>query len=319
MRAVVADRYGPPEVLRLEDVERPSPEDDEILVRIRATTVNRTDCALRAGDPPVARLYTGVRAPRWRILGSELAGEVAAVGAAVDEFRLGDRVFGENAGRLGAHAEYVCVRQDAPVAHMPAGMGFVEAAPICDGAILALNCLRPARLRGGERVLVYGASGAIGTAAVQLAKRFGAHVTAVCAPDGLATVITLGADAVLDHTREDFTQRGETYDVILDAVGKLSFARCRPALRPHGAYLATDGLANIGLAAVTGLTRGRRVVFPIPPRYTKQDVLFLKGLIEAGRFRAVVDRCYPLEEVVAASRYVESGQKLGSVVLTVGT
>ena len=209
MRAVVADRYGPPEVLRLEDVERPSPEDGEILVRVRATTVNRTDCALRAGDPPVARLYTGVRAPRWRILGSELAGEVAAVGAAVDEFRLGDRVFGENAGRLGAHAEYVCVRQDAPVAHMPAGMGFVEAAPVCDGAILALNCLRPARLRGGERVLVYGASGAIGTAAVQLAKRFGAHVTAVCAPDGLATVITLGADAVLDHTREDFTQRGE--------------------------------------------------------------------------------------------------------------
>jgi NADPH:quinone reductase-like Zn-dependent oxidoreductase len=241
---------------------------------------------------------------------------VEAVGAAVHEFRVGARVFGVNPWRLGAQAEYVCVRQDAPVAPMPDGIGFVEAAAVCDGAILALNCLRPARLRGGEQILVYGASGSIGTAGVQLAKHFGAHVTAVCASDGIALVRSLGGDAVIDYTREDFTRRGARYDVVFDAVGKLSYRRCRGSLTPGGAYLATDGLANIPLAVLTARGRGRRVVFRIPPRYTKQDVLFLKSLIETGKYRAVVDRCYPLEDVVAATRYVETERKLGNVVLT---
>src|SRR5215470_1763183 len=188
MRAVVADRYGPPEVLRLQDVERPVPRDDEVLVRIHATTVNRSDCGVRAGDPFVGRMVTGLRRPRWRILGSEFAGEVAATGAAAGEFRVGERVFGVNAWRLGAHAEFVRVRQDAPLAPLPAGMDFADAAAVCDGAILALNCLRPARLKAGDRVLVYGASGSIGTAGVQLAKYFGAHVTAVCAGNGVELV-----------------------------------------------------------------------------------------------------------------------------------
>jgi NADPH:quinone reductase-like Zn-dependent oxidoreductase len=282
-----------------------------------ARTVNRTDCAFRGGKPLIGRLYTGLRRPRWRIPGSELAGEVQAVGAAVGEFRVGERVFGVNAGRFGAHAGFLCVRHGAPVAHMPADTGFFDAAAVCDGAILALNCLRPARLRGGERVLVYGASGSIGTAGVQLAKHFGAEVTAVCGRNGLAMVSSLGADDVIDYTREDFTLAGVRYDVVFDAVGKHSFGRSRAALKPGGAYLATDGWRNLALALLTARAPGRRVLFRIPPRYTKQDVLFLKSLIEAGRYRAVVDRCYPLEDVVDASRYVETEQKLGNVVLMV--
>jgi NADPH:quinone reductase-like Zn-dependent oxidoreductase len=261
---------------------------------------------------------TGLRRPRWRIPGSELAGEDEAVGAAVGEFRVGERVFGVNAGRFGAHAEFVCVRQAAPVAHMSASMRFVEVAAVCDGAILALNCLRPARLRGGERVVVDGAPGSIGTAGVRLAKHFDAAVTAVCASNGVAIVRSLGADDVIDYTREDFTRGGERYDVVFDAVGKHSFGRSRGALKPGGAYLATDGWGNLGLALLTARAPGRRVLFRIPPRYTKRDVRFLKSLIEAGRYRAVVDRCYPLEDVVDASRYVETEQKLGNVVLMVG-
>jgi NADPH:quinone reductase-like Zn-dependent oxidoreductase len=317
MRAVVTDRYGPPEVQRLEEVDRPTPRDDEILVRVHATTVNRSDCWIRSGEPALGRVVTGLRRPRWRILGSEFAGEVEGAGAAVREFRPGDRVFGVNAWRLGAHAEFVCVRESAPVATMPAGMAFTDAAAICDGAILALNCLRPARLRAGGRVLVYGASGSIGTAGVQLAKRFGAHVTAVCAGDGVALARTLGADDVVDYTRDDFTRAGPIYDVVFDAVGKQSFRRCRGSLRPGGAYLATDGVANLGLALLTARTSRRRVVFTIPPRYRKQDVLFLRSLIEAGQYRAVVDRGYALADVVAATRYVETERKLGNVVLGV--
>jgi NADPH:quinone reductase-like Zn-dependent oxidoreductase len=317
MRAVVADRYGPPDVLRIEAVPDPSPGPGEIVVRVHATTVNRSDTAYRAAVPPVARLVTGLRRPRRRVLGSEFAGEVHATGADVREFAPGDRVFGVNAWALGAHAELIRVRERAPVAHMPEGLGFVEAAAVCDGAILALNCLRPANVKAGDRVLVYGASGSIGTAGVQLAKERGAHVTAVCGADGVELVRALGPDAVVDRGREDFTRNGERYDVVFDAVGKLSFARCRASLTPAGAYLATDGFANMALAVFTARNRGQRVLFKIPPRYAKEDVLLLKSLIEAGRYRAVVDRAYALEDVVEASRYVETGRKLGNVVLTV--
>jgi NADPH:quinone reductase-like Zn-dependent oxidoreductase len=312
MRAVVADRYGPPEILRMEDVPRPVPGAGDVLVRIRATTVTRSDSAYRAGHPPVARLVTGLRRPRQRILGSEFAGDVEAVGTAVRDFQAGDPVFGVNSWSLGAHAELICVRQSAPVAPLPTGIPYGDAAAVCDGAILALNCLRPARLRGGERVLVYGASGSIGTAGVQLAKHLGAHVTAVCAGNGLDLVRSLGADEVIDYTHEDFTRRGMTYDVIFDAVGKHSFARCRAVLNPGGAYLATDGFINLALRF---LARRKRVVFAIPPRYTKQDVLMLKGLLETGEYRAVVDRTYPFEEIAEATRYVETEQKLGNVVI----
>ena len=316
MRAVVHDRYGGPDVLRVEEVERPIPKEDEVLVKIHATTVNRTDCGTRAAEPFISRFFTGLRRPKRRILGSELAGKVEAVGAAVSQFEVGDRVFGM---RAGAHAEFVCVREDRSLAHKPAGMSFEEAAAVCDGAIIALACLRKADLRKGRSILIYGASGSIGTAAVQLAKYFDADVTAVCNTKNVELVRSLGANRVIDYTQEDFTQSNETYDVIFDAVGKHSFRRCRGSLKPGGIYIETDlgFLWHVPvLALLTRRLGDKRVTLPIP-KYTKEDVLFLKELIEAGRYRAVVDRSYPLEQVVEATRYVERGQKAGNVVLTV--
>ena len=241
------------------------------------------------------------------------------MGAAVTQFAVGDRVFGVNADHFGAHAEFVCMDEDAPVAPMPTGVTFDEAAAVCDGAILALTYLRRADLRRGQRILVYGASGSIGTAGVQLAKHFGADVTAVCTTENVEIVRSLGADHVIDYTEEDFTRNGETYDVVFDAVGKLSFGRCRHSLEPGGIYTSTDlgPLAqNPLLALLTGRSRHRKVLFPMP-RYTKQDVEFLRGLIEAGEYRAVIDRRYPLDQVIDATRYVETEQKTGNVVLTV--
>jgi NADPH:quinone reductase-like Zn-dependent oxidoreductase len=324
MRAVVYDRYGPPEVLRLEEVERPVPKDDEVLIKIHATAVTRADCATREANRRsgllvtlISRLISGLRRPKQRILGSELAGEVEAVGAAVREFAVGDRVFGSTGFRFGAYAEFICVPESARIAHIPRGMSFEEAAAITDGGLNALWCLRLAELQQGSRVLIYGASGAIGTSGVQLSKYFGADVTAVCSTKNLELMRTLGADRVIDYTQEDFTKNGQTYDVIFDAVGKHSFRRCKGSLKRGGKYLATDGLENLILALWTSRVGDKKVIFQIPPRYTKQDVLFLKELIEVGKYRAVIDRCYPLEDVVEAARYVETEQKTGNVVLTI--
>ena len=316
MQAVVCDRYGPPDVLVLRDLPRPVPGPGEIRVQIRASTVNRSDAGYRAGTPPVARLITGLNRPRRRVLGSEFAGEVEAAGPAVTRFRAGDRVFGVNAWRFGAHAEFLCLAETAPVALMSDGAAFTDAAAVCDGAILALMGLRPARVGKGRSILVYGASGSIGTAAVQLSRHFGADVTAVCGPNQLDLVRSLGAGQVFDYTRDDFTAAGQSWDVIFDAVGKHSFRRCRAALRPGGIYLATDHLSNLPRAWWTRFA-DKKVLFPIPPRYTQQDVEFLKDLIEAGRYRPVIDRSYPLADVIEATRYVETEQKTGNVVLTV--
>ncbi len=313
MRAVVHDRYGPPEVLRLEEVERPVPTDDEVLVKIHATTVNQTDCHIRRARPFIWRFFAGLLRPRRKILGMELAGEVEAVGADVTEFAVGDHVFGIK--DFGANAEFVCIRESAPLAHKPAGMTFEEAAAVCDGAIQALAHLRRANVGKDTRVLVYGASGSCGTAAVQLSTYFGAHVTAVCNTKNVELVRSLGADEVVDYLREDFTKNGETYDVILDAVGKHAFSRCRGSLNPRGLFVATDRLHNFVLALWTSRIGDKKVVFTIP-RLTKKDVLVLKELIEAGHYRAVIDRTYPLEDVIEATRYVETWQKTGNVVLT---
>ena len=318
MRAVVFDRYGPPDVLRLEDVERPVPKEDEVLIKIHATTVTRTDTGLRSGKPFISRFFTGLRRAKLRILGTELAGEIEAVGAAVSEFVVGDHVFGStSAFRFGTHAEFICLPESSPLALKPAGMSFEEAAAVTDGVVLALMCLEAAHIRKGQRILVYGASGSIGTAAVQLAKYFETDVTAVCNTKNVELVRSLGADRVIDYTKEDFTKNGETYDVIFDAVGMHSFSRCRGSLKRGGAYLATDGFRNLFLALWTSRIGNKKVLFPIPPHYTKKNVLFLKELIEAGKYRAVIDRRYPLEQVVEATRYVETKQKTGNVVLTV--
>ena len=319
MRAVVHDRYGPPEVLRLADVERPVPEADEVLVRIHATTVTRTDCGWRRAEPFFSRVFTGLRNPKHEILGMELAGEVEAVGSAVSEFAVGDHVFGVKS--FGTNAEFACIRETGALAHMPADLTFEEAAAVCDGASIALAALRAADLRPGRSILIYGASGSIGTAAVQLARSFDAHVTAVCNTKNVELVRSLGADEVVDYLQDDFTKNGKTYDVIFDAVGKQSFRRCRHSLNPGGIYFETD----LGfmwhvpiLALATRWIGEKKVTLPIP-KYTKQDVLFVKELIEAGRFRAVIDRTYALEDVVEATRYVETEQKTGNVVLTVSS
>ena len=324
MRAVVYDRYGPPEVLRLEEVAKPMPKEDEVLVRVHASTVNRLDVHTREANRHsglvvsfLSRLVSGVRRPRQPILGSEFAGEVETVGAAVKEFAVGDRVFANSGLGFGGHAEFRAMRESARIAHMPAGISFEEAAPITDGALNALWCLRVGALRKGQRILVYGASGAIGTAGVQLARFFGADLTAVCSTKNLELVKSLAADRVIDYTQEDFTKNGETYDVIFDAVGKHSFARCKGSLKRGGVYLATDGFRNLILALWTSRFGDKKVMFQLPPRYAKQDVVFLKELVEGGRYRAVIDRRYPLEDVIEAARYVETEQKTGNVVLTI--
>jgi NADPH:quinone reductase-like Zn-dependent oxidoreductase len=317
MKAVVYDKYGPPEVLRLAEVEQPVPKDDEVLVKVHATTVNRTDTGFRSAEYFISRFFTGLRRPKNEILGMELAGEVVAVGAAVTEFEVGDQVFGGKG--FGAHAEFVCMRESAPLAQKPADMSFEEAAAVYDGASLALACLRKADLQEGRSILIYGASGSAGTAAVQLAKYFGADVTAVCNTKNLELVRSLGADEVVDYTQEDFTKNGKTYDVIFDAVGKHSFRRCRRSLKPGGTFIETDlgFLWHVPLLAlVTRWIGDKRVTLGIA-RYTKKDVVLLKELIEAGKYRAVIDRRYSLEDVVEATKYVETGQKTGNVVLTV--
>ena len=317
MKAVVFDRYGPPDVLRVEDVERPVPKDDEVLVKVHATSVTRTDCGFRGAEPFFSRLFTGLRRPRFRTPGMELAGEVEAVGAGVTTFAVGDEVFGVKGS--GANAEYVCVRESGALAHKPAGLSFQEAAGATDGPSIALACLRKVEVEEGTRILIYGASGSIGTAAVQIAKSRGAHVTAVCGTETLDVVRSLGADEVIDYTREDFTKSGETYDVVFDAVGKHSFRRSRRALRPGGTYIETDLGFMWHVPVLALLTRwigDKRVTLPIP-KYSKDDVLVVKELVEAGKYRPVVDRTYSLSEIVEATRYVETGRKTGNVVLSV--
>jgi NADPH:quinone reductase-like Zn-dependent oxidoreductase len=311
MKAVVYERYGGPDVLRIADVARPELAPDEVLVRVHASTVNRTDCGWRGAKPFFSRVFTGVRRPKWTTPGMEFAGVVEEIGREVAEFAAGDRVLGVKS--YGANAELVSIRESRAVAHMPGGATFEEAAALCDGACIALSCFREPDVRG-RRLIVYGASGSVGTAAVQLAKHFGAHVTAVCNTPNIELIRSLGADEVIDYLREDFTKNGQTYDVVFDAVGMHSYRRCRHSLAPDGTYIETDlgFLWHVPLLALAN----KRVKLGMA-RYTKDDVRFVKSLVEAGDYRAVIDRTYPLEEVVAATAYVETGQKTGNVVLTV--
>ncbi len=320
MRAVVHDRYGSPDVLRLEDVEQPVPKDDEVLVKVHATTVNRSDCGWRSGVPFFTRFFTGIPRPKHKILGSEFAGEVAAVGSSVSKFAVGDHVFG--ACGFGTHAEYVCMRESRLIAHKPKGMSFQEAASVSDGAIIARRCLQAADLGQGRSIVIYGASGSIGTAAVQLARQTGAQITAVCNTKNLELVKSLGADEVIDYTKQDFRKNGQQYDVVFDAVGKNSFRRCRRSIAPGGTYIETDlgFMWHVpALALFTRLTRlfgGRRVTLPFP-KYSEDEIDVLKELIEAGKYRAVIDRAFPLEQIVEATKYVETGQKTGNLVITI--
>ncbi len=317
MRAVVHDRYGPPEVLRVAEVERPAPKEDEVLVRVHASTVTRGDTMLVRGvEYRFTRLFTGIRRPRQTILGSDFAGRVEDVGAAVTEFRIGDEAFGIEGG---ANAEYVTARESGVIAQKPTGLTYEEAAAIPDGSLLALTCLRPVYPLRGKSVLVYGAAGSIGTAAVQLlAHHFEAEVTAVCDTKDVELVRSLGARNVLDRFREDFTKNGKTYDVIFDAVGKHSFRHCRRSLKPRGIYITVDlgFMYHVPLVALITRFGSRRAKLGIG-RYRRKDLLLIKELVDTGKYRPVIDRRYALDEVVEATRYVGTGQKTGNVVLRV--
>ena len=318
MRAIVNTKYGPPEIVRLMEVDKPVPGDNEILIKVHATTVNRTDCGFRSSKYLISRFFTGMFRPKFKILGTEFAGEIETIGKTVTSFRVGEKVFGYNDTKCGAHAEYMTIAENESVATMPGNLSFEQAAPITEGAHYALCDIRAAKVKSGQKVLVYGASGAIGSAAVQLLKYFGAKVTAVCNTKNVEVVKSLGADQVIDYTRQDFTKTDQMFDFVFDAVGKSSLAQCKPLLRKKGIYISTElgkNSENIFFALFTPILGGKKVLFPIPT-ITKEDVILLKGLVESGQYKPVIDRKYSLEQIIEAYKYVESGQKVGNVVIT---
>lgn len=320
MKAAIYTHYGPPEVIQILNVPKPWPKDDEVLIKVQATTVNRTDCGFRSANYFVVRFFSGLINPKNAILGCEFSGEIEAVGSAVTSFHPGDKVFGFNDKTWGGHAEYMTMPEDGPIATMPSNVSFEEAAPICEGAHYALCDLRAAKTGSGQQVLINGASGGIGSAAVQLARYFGAEVTAVCNTKNLELVKSLGATKVIDYITEDFTSQNHTFDLIFDAVGKSSFGQCKPILKGNGIYVSTElgpRYENPFLALRSPYSSGKRVIFPLPT-ISKNDVVFLKELVENGYFKPVIDHKYPLEQIVEAYRYVETGQKTGKVVITVG-
>jgi NADPH:quinone reductase-like Zn-dependent oxidoreductase len=318
MKAAVQTRYGPPEVVLVSEVDKPTARDNEVLVKVHATTVNRTDCACRAAKPFFMRLFTGLIRPRETVLGNEFAGVVEAVGGGVTSFVVGDKVFGYNEGPFGAHAEYMSIPEDGSLATIPANMTFQEAAPSTEGSHYALSHIKAAKIQSGQDVLVYGATGAIGSAAVQLLKSLGANVTGVCDTDRMELVKGLGADRVVDYTAGDFTRDEQKYDVVLDSVGKSSFSQCKPLLKPDGIYISSElgPLAQNPIRAlIAPLHGGKKVMFPIP-KHDQLMVGHLRKLIESGEFKPVIDRTYPLDQIVEAYRYVETGQKTGNVVIS---
>ena len=319
MKAAVATRYGPPDVVHVVDVPCPRATANELLVRVHATTVNRTDCGFRAAHPWFIRGFSGIARPKRTILGNEFSGVIEGVGTEVSRFAVGDRVFGYDDTRFGAHAEYLTISQDAAVARMPDEQDFRVMAPATEGSHYALAFIRAAGVDDSSEVLVYGATGAIGSAAVQIIKSLGAHLTAVCSSEHVDLVRKLGADRVVDRTTTDFLADTRRYDLVFDAVGKCSFRQCRKLLKPRGVWTSTDLgplSQNPLLVLATRFSRRRRVLFPIP-KIDRETVAYLEGLVESRQFTPVVDRTYQLDQIVEAYGYVETQQKVGNVVITV--
>jgi len=324
MKAVVVTKYGPPEVLEVKQVEKPAPKDKEVLIRIHATAVVATDPQFRKGDPFIVRFFNGFAKPNHSTPGDVLAGEIETVGKDVTLYKPGDRVIAACAMTQGGQAEYICLPEDGPLAIKPVNMSYEEAAGVPDGALGALNFLRDAaRIQSGQTVLINGASGSVGTYAVQLALYFGTHVTGVCSTTNVELVRSLGAHKVIDYTKEDFTRNGQTYDIIFDAVGKSSFALCKGLLTPNGVYVTTVPMPDflLGVLLTSKRSKGKRAAFVAPGLRSAsdkaKDLNFLKELIEAGKLRSVTDRHYPMERIVEAHRYVEQGHKKGNVIIIV--
>lgn len=319
MRAIVHKKYGPPSVAYLTQIEKPTPKPNELLVKVYASTVNRTDAGLRSAEYFISRFFTGLFKPNNQVLGSEFSGIIEACGDGVLDFKVGDQVFGFNDKTFGGHAEYLTIPDAAAVATLPKNIDVNEGASITEGAHYALNIIRSAKVKSGQKVLVNGATGAIGSAAVQLLSYFGATVTAVCNTKNVELVKRLGAAAVIDYQKSDFTKLNHRFDFIFDAVGKSSFFKCKQLLYKNGTYISTElgkNGQNVFLALVSPFYRGKKVKFPIPD-LTKEDVLFLRNLVEEQFFKPVIDRYYKLNEIEEAYRYVDSGQKTGNVILLV--
>jgi NADPH:quinone reductase-like Zn-dependent oxidoreductase len=321
MKAIVYEKYGPPEVAMLMEVEQPVPKDHDVLVKVYASTVNRTDSGFRSAEYFISRFWSGLLKPRYKILGCEFAGVIAEVGKKVTLFKKGDKVFGFNDQTFGGHAEYLTIAETDALATIPENLSFEEAAALTEGAHYALVNIRAVKVKPGQNVLVYGATGAIGSAAVQLLKHFGAIVTAVCNTNNMELVQSLGADAVIDYQTQDFTNTDIKFNFIFDAVGKSSFGVCKPLLTKTGIYISTEfgkNGENIFYALTTRILGRKKLLFPIPS-ISQQDVAFLKKLVESQEYRPVIDRHYNFEQIVEAYRYVESGQKTGNVILKVLT
>jgi NADPH:quinone reductase-like Zn-dependent oxidoreductase len=317
MKAAVYSRYGPPEVVSLDEIDVPQPNDNEVLVKVHATTVNRTDCGFRSAEYFVSRFFSGLIRPKYNVLGNEFAGIIHAAGKDVTTFRIGERVFGYNDFCFGAHAQYMLMSEKDAIAPAPDNLELWETSALTEGVHYALSNIRAARVQAGQHVMVYGATGAIGSAAVQLLKYFGATVTAVCDTKNIDLVRSLGADFIIDYTKTNYAVTDKIFDFVFDAVGKISFDRAKPILAKKGIYISTElgkNCENIRLALTTPLAGGKKVLFPIPD-ITQKDVFFIKDLVEMGKLRPVIDRIYPLEQIVEAYKYVETGQKIGNVII----
>lgn len=319
MKAAVNIRYGPPEVVAVRQVSRPEPKADEILIKVHASTVNRTDCGFRSAEYFISRFFSGLLRPKYTTLGCEFAGEIAEIGKSVKNFLPGQRMVGFNDVRFGGHAEYMIVKHTDAIGIMPSSFSYKQAAPLLEGSHYALCDIRAAGIAPGQRWLINGGTGAIGSAAVQLCTYFGAEVTAVCEATHGEIVRSLGASRIIDYTTEDFTALNESFDVVFDAVGKSSFSRCAPILKPTGIYMSTElgpRYENPFLAIRGKFSSGKRVLFPLPA-ISSDDVTFLLSLAEMEIFKPLIDRTYPLEQIVDAYRYVETGRKIGNVVITI--
>jgi NADPH:quinone reductase-like Zn-dependent oxidoreductase len=321
MKAIVYEKYGHPSVLQVKEIEKPVPKENEVLIKIHATTVTSGDWRARSLNVPVgfgliSRLFFGVTKPRQPILGTELAGEIEAVGKEVRKFKVGDQVFAFSGAKMGCYAEYKCMPEDGAIALKPSNLLFEEAAALSFGGITALDFFRKGKLKSGEKVLINGASGGVGTAAVQIAKHFGAEITAVCSTANVELVKSLGATQVIDYTKEDFTRNGETYDVIIDTVGTAPYSRCKDSLKKGGRLLLVlAGLPAMLQIPLVSITSGKKIIAG-PAAERASDLHFLAELAKAGKFKPVIDRRYPFEQIVEAHSYVDTGRKRGNVIIT---